>query len=181
MASSWTAMGKAPEEKMGLQGEQQEIRFTSFPKAFGFASKAPPTEPRKMNHGIAIQKPMLAPQSPPKDKLKWLWGDAQRSKTLCTAGLIGQMIAGPKAFTHRSLLDTSFQRALLCFAAVAQPSHLKGRSPGGPQRSKRSTVLQSQLPMQRGSLISTTAWWSKVRTLMTLCLSSCRALSNSLL
>ena len=105
----------------------------------------------------------------------------QRSKTLCTAGLTGQMNAGPKAFTHRSLLHTSFQRALLCFAAIAQSSHLKGRSPGGQQRSKRSTVLQSQLPMQRGSLISTTAWWSKVRTLMTLCLSSCRALSNSLL
>lgn len=75
MASSWTAMGKAPEEKIGLQDEQQEIRFTSFPKAFGFALKAPPTEPRKMNHGIVIQKPKLAPQSPPKDKLKWLWGD----------------------------------------------------------------------------------------------------------
>ena len=66
MASSWTAMGKAPEEKMGLQDEQQEIRSTSFPKAFGFALKAPPTEPRKMNHGIVIQKPKLAPQSPPK-------------------------------------------------------------------------------------------------------------------
>ena len=66
MASSWTAMGKAPEEKIGLQDEQQEIRFTSFPKAFGFALKAPPTEPRKMNHGIVIQKPKLAPQSPPK-------------------------------------------------------------------------------------------------------------------
>ena len=47
MASSWTAMGKAPEEKIGLQDEQQEIRFTSFPKAFGFALKAPPIEPQK--------------------------------------------------------------------------------------------------------------------------------------
>ena len=91
MASSWTAMGKAPEEKIGLQDEQQEIRFTSFPKAFGFALKAPPTEPRKMNHGIVIQKPKLAPQSPPKDKLKWLWGassckwppSSSRMLTLC--------------------------------------------------------------------------------------------------
>ena len=140
MASSWTAMGEAPEEKMGLQDEQQEIRFTSFPKAFGFALKAPPTEPRKMNHGIVIQKPKLAPQSPPKDKLKWLWGD----EFLQVATIIIKN-ADPVLL----LVDGQ----LVPGAAIAQSSHLKGRSPGSQQRSKRSTVLKSQLPMQRGSLI----------------------------